>query len=56
MVCLFVFVFHDWRSGLAGFFPLHPMTITQAERRKNAATLTEGGDDEEQAKSEQEEA
>ncbi|KAK2821664.1 hypothetical protein Q7C36_021007 [Tachysurus vachellii] len=25
--------------GLAGFFPLHPMTITEAERRKAAAAL-----------------
>ncbi|KAI5622930.1 28S ribosomal protein S16, mitochondrial, partial [Silurus asotus] len=24
--------------GLAGFFPLHPMTITEAERRKAEAT------------------
>ncbi|KAJ8260019.1 hypothetical protein GJAV_G00176170 [Gymnothorax javanicus] len=28
--------------GLAGFFPLHPMTVTQAERRRNeAAALVE---------------
>ncbi|XP_035376328.1 28S ribosomal protein S16, mitochondrial-like [Electrophorus electricus] len=26
--------------GLAGFFPLHPMTVTEAERRRKAA-LTE---------------
>ncbi|XP_035245180.1 28S ribosomal protein S16, mitochondrial [Anguilla anguilla] len=41
--------------GLAGFFPLHPMTITVAERRKNAAVLTEGGGDEEQAQETREE-
>lgn len=39
-------------SGLAGFFPLHPMTITEAERRKAAAAFkqeatTEDDDDEE---------
>ncbi|KAM9444431.1 small ribosomal subunit protein bS16m [Clarias gariepinus] len=28
--------------GLAGYFPLHPMTITQAERQKAAAALKEG--------------
>lgn len=41
--------------GLAGFFPLHPMTITEAERRKNVAVLTEGGGDEEQAQETREE-
>ncbi|XP_036387520.1 28S ribosomal protein S16, mitochondrial [Megalops cyprinoides] len=29
--------------GLAGFFPLHPMTVTNAERQRNQAALTEGG-------------
>lgn len=29
--------------GLAGFFPLHPMTITEAERHKAQAQLTETG-------------
>lgn len=28
-------------AGLAGFFPLHPMTITEAERRKALAQATE---------------
>ncbi|KAG7478422.1 hypothetical protein MATL_G00080550 [Megalops atlanticus] len=28
--------------GLAGFFPLHPMTVTNAERRQNQAALAEG--------------
>jgi len=32
--------FFSLRVGLAGFFPLHPMTITEAERRQKA-TLTE---------------
>uniref|UniRef100_A0A3P9JGF1 Small ribosomal subunit protein bS16m n=1 Tax=Oryzias latipes TaxID=8090 RepID=A0A3P9JGF1_ORYLA len=27
--------------GLAGFFPLHPMTITEAERRRAQAELSE---------------
>uniref|UniRef100_A0A8C2H3E5 Small ribosomal subunit protein bS16m n=1 Tax=Cyprinus carpio TaxID=7962 RepID=A0A8C2H3E5_CYPCA len=27
--------------GLAGFFPLHPMTITEAERRQKAASVEE---------------
>nr|XP_046239297.1 28S ribosomal protein S16, mitochondrial [Scatophagus argus] len=27
--------------GLAGFFPLHPMTITEAERRRAQTVLTE---------------
>lgn len=27
--------------GLAGFFPLHPMTVTEAERRRNAASTEE---------------
>ncbi|KAM9408986.1 small ribosomal subunit protein bS16m isoform 1-T2 [Pholidichthys leucotaenia] len=27
--------------GLAGFLPLHPMTITEAERRRAQAALTE---------------
>ena len=26
-------------SGLAGFFPLHPMTVTEAERRMTKAEL-----------------
>lgn len=26
------------RVGLAGFFPLHPMTITEAERKRKAAS------------------
>ncbi|KAI1890499.1 hypothetical protein AGOR_G00154330 [Albula goreensis] len=34
--------------GLAGFFPLHPMTITEAERRRNTAAVTEGSSPEEQ--------
>ncbi|KAG9352929.1 hypothetical protein JZ751_017505 [Albula glossodonta] len=34
--------------GLAGFFPLHPMTITEAERRRNTAAVTEGSGTEEQ--------
>lgn len=29
------------RVGLAGFFPLHPMTITEAERRQKAASTEE---------------
>lgn len=32
---------HVFRVGLAGFFPLHPMTVTEAERRRKAAS-TEG--------------
>ncbi|XP_077429813.1 small ribosomal subunit protein bS16m [Vanacampus margaritifer] len=28
--------------GLAGFFPLHPMTVTEAERRRAQAAQTEG--------------
>ncbi len=28
-------------AGLAGFFPLHPMTITEAERQKAQTVLTE---------------
>ena len=28
-------------AGLAGFFPLHPMTVTEAERRRAQALLTE---------------
>ncbi|XP_037108331.1 28S ribosomal protein S16, mitochondrial [Syngnathus acus] len=27
--------------GLAGFFPLHPMTVTEAERRRAEATAAE---------------
>nr|XP_055040940.1 28S ribosomal protein S16, mitochondrial [Misgurnus anguillicaudatus] len=27
--------------GLAGFFPLHPMTVTEAERRRNTASTKE---------------
>uniref|UniRef100_A0A8C7XIA5 Small ribosomal subunit protein bS16m n=1 Tax=Oryzias sinensis TaxID=183150 RepID=A0A8C7XIA5_9TELE len=36
--------------GLAGFFPLHPMTITEAERRRAQAELSEaaGAEAEEQ--------
>ncbi|XP_053508967.1 28S ribosomal protein S16, mitochondrial [Ictalurus furcatus] len=43
--------------GLAGFFPLHPMTITEAERQKAAAALkqeeTNEDDDEEEKQAEQ---
>lgn len=40
MTCeLFFFLFRC--SGLAGFFPLHPMTITEAERRRAQAELSE---------------
>lgn len=46
--------------GLAGFFPLHPMTITEAERRIKAAALEseaktqkEEEDDEEEKQAEQ---
>lgn len=28
-------------AGLAGFFPLHPMTITEAERHRAEMKLTE---------------
>lgn len=28
-------------TGLAGFFPLHPMTITEAERQRAQTELTE---------------
>lgn len=28
-------------AGLAGFFPLHPMTITEAERRRTQAEQTQ---------------
>lgn len=28
-------------AGLAGFFPLHPMTITEAERQRAQTVLTE---------------
>lgn len=44
-------------SGLAGFFPLHPMTITEAERQKAAAALkqeeTSEDEDEEEKQAEQ---
>lgn len=30
-----------FQKGLAGFFPLHPMTITEAERRLAQAVQTE---------------
>ncbi|KAF4093776.1 hypothetical protein AMELA_G00006040 [Ameiurus melas] len=41
--------------GLAGFFPLHPMTITEAERQKAAAALKqeETSEDEEEKQAEQ---
>ncbi|XP_017306182.1 28S ribosomal protein S16, mitochondrial [Ictalurus punctatus] len=43
--------------GLAGFFPLHPMTITEAERQKAAAALkqeeTSEDEDEEEKQAEQ---
>ncbi|XP_061076133.1 28S ribosomal protein S16, mitochondrial [Conger conger] len=43
--------------GLAGFFPLHPMTVTQAERNRNALALTEeGGSAEQDPETEQMEA
>ncbi|XP_035487920.1 28S ribosomal protein S16, mitochondrial [Scophthalmus maximus] len=32
--------------GLAGFFPLHPMTITEAERRRTQTELTATGTEE----------
>uniref|UniRef100_A0A3P8X660 Small ribosomal subunit protein bS16m n=1 Tax=Cynoglossus semilaevis TaxID=244447 RepID=A0A3P8X660_CYNSE len=40
--------------GLAGFFPLHPMTITEAERQKaqTQVTQTEEGSEQEQKKAE----
>lgn len=31
--------------GLAGFFPLHPMTVTEAERRRKAASTEENKTD-----------
>ncbi|XP_051957065.1 28S ribosomal protein S16, mitochondrial-like [Xyrauchen texanus] len=31
--------------GLAGFFPLHPMTLTEAERRRKAALTEESNTD-----------
>ncbi|KAA0707510.1 28S ribosomal protein S16, mitochondrial [Triplophysa tibetana] len=31
--------------GLAGFFPLHPMTVTEAERRRKAASTQENKTD-----------
>lgn len=33
------------RVGLAGFFPLHPMTVTEAERRRKAASTQENKTD-----------
>lgn len=45
-------------KGLSGFFPLHPMTITEAERRRakalgtDVATGTEDGRQEGQMKTE----
>lgn len=30
-------------AGLAGFFPLHPMTITEAERQRAQTELTATG-------------
>lgn len=45
-------------EGLAGFFPLHPMTITEAERQRaqtvlsEAATGTEDGLEERQKEAE----
>lgn len=44
--------------GLAGFFPLHPMTVTEAERRIKAAALqteakTQKEEDEEEKQAEQ---
>lgn len=44
--------------GLAGFFPLHPMTITEAERRRKAADLkteakTQNDEDQEEKQVEQ---
>ncbi|KAJ8400737.1 hypothetical protein AAFF_G00395060 [Aldrovandia affinis] len=34
--------------GLSGFYPLHPMTVTEAERRRNKEALAVGGGAEEQ--------
>ncbi|KAJ8359342.1 hypothetical protein SKAU_G00158670 [Synaphobranchus kaupii] len=42
--------------GLAGFFPLHPMTITEAERRQTAAAPTEEDGVKEQAQETEQEA
>lgn len=45
-------------AGLAGFFPLHPMTVTEAERRRaqmeqtGEETGTEGSSEEERKESE----
>lgn len=35
--------------GLAGFFPLHPMTVTEAERRSAQAAQTEASTAEDEA-------
>lgn len=40
-------------KGLAGFFPLHPMTITEAERRRAQAEQTEAAAGPEDAPGEQ---
>ncbi|TSU50006.1 28S ribosomal protein S16, mitochondrial [Bagarius yarrelli] len=39
--------------GLAGFFPLHPMTVTEAERRKVAAALKQDAINEEKEEEEE---
>lgn len=36
-----VFTYFFFLSGLSGFFPLHPMTITEAERRRTLAEQTQ---------------